>query len=455
MYDLIGDIHGHADELVQLLEALGYEKIQDVYCHPERKVIFLGDFIDRGPQIRQVLEIVRPMIEQRKALTVMGNHELNALAYHTVDPHRPGEYLRVHSTKNEKQHRQTVEQLRPEELVSYLDWFRTLPLWLELEGLRVVHACWDDQAISRIGTAFKNHGEITTAFLESACTKGGSLYDAVEMILKGKEAALPNGVSFQDKDGTVRTSMRTRWYLSPQGQTYRTYALQSDELACDQKLDATVSEQAAPYPSSAKPVFVGHYWLWAQRPALLAKNVACLDYSVAKGGFLCAYRWDGKQNLSDDNFVWVDANPVFEQPTLPGFEADTDQPKESKLASRVHFAKELVVTLAAEGEGADIYRTRRDDGRWQFHAEGTTMTLDAEDGKDVHAWQSTPVLSIEEAVRPFGKTLLCCVPLSVHPDYRIALWRIAQSVARESPEMQGEVWQRQLRKWKRACSALS
>ncbi len=45
----------------------------------ERKVIFLGDFIDRGPKIRQVLEIVRPMIEGGKALTVMGNHELNAL----------------------------------------------------------------------------------------------------------------------------------------------------------------------------------------------------------------------------------------------------------------------------------------------------------------------------------------------------------------------------------------
>ena len=68
MYDLIGDIHGHADELVELLEALGYQKAQGVYRHPERKVIFLGDFIDRGPKIRQVLEIVRPMIEEGKAL---------------------------------------------------------------------------------------------------------------------------------------------------------------------------------------------------------------------------------------------------------------------------------------------------------------------------------------------------------------------------------------------------
>src|SRR6266404_5136285 len=107
MYDLIGDIHGHADELVQLLDALGYKKGRGVYLHSERKVIFLGDFIDRGPKIRQVLEIVRPMIDEGKALAVMGNHELNALAYHTEDSEESGQYLRRRSPKNEKQHRKT------------------------------------------------------------------------------------------------------------------------------------------------------------------------------------------------------------------------------------------------------------------------------------------------------------------------------------------------------------
>ena len=80
MYDLIGDIHGYADELVQLLETLGYQKAQGVYGHPERKVIFLGDFIDRGPKIRQVLEIVRPMVEEGNALAVMGRRELKSKA---------------------------------------------------------------------------------------------------------------------------------------------------------------------------------------------------------------------------------------------------------------------------------------------------------------------------------------------------------------------------------------
>jgi hypothetical protein len=305
MYDLIGDIHGHADELVQLLDKLGYQKAQGAYQHPECKVIFLGDFIDRGPKIRQVLEIVRPMIEEAKALAVMGNHELNALAYHTEDSEESGQYLRRRSPKNEKQHRATLEQFAPQELRSHLDWFRTLPMWLDLDGLRAVHACWDDGAITSIAQALKEHRGLTSDFLHSACKKGNALFTQVEIVLKGKEAALPKGESFLDPDGHPRSEIRSRWYSSPKGQTYRTYALQSDVIPCDLELDASVIAEAVPYPKNAKPVFVGHYWLSAKRPELLADNVACLDYSVAKGGLLCAYRWHGEQTLSNENFVWV------------------------------------------------------------------------------------------------------------------------------------------------------
>jgi hypothetical protein len=309
MYDLIGDIHGHADELVQLLETLGYSKTQGAYQHPDRQVIFLGDFIDRGPQIRQVLEIVRPMIEEGKALAVMGNHELNALAYHTEDPEAPGEFLRRHSDKNVKQHCKTVEQLKPEKLAAYLDWCRTLPMWLDLDGLRVVHACWDERAVVSIYKALCGQGGLTDSLLQSACKKGNALFAPVEVILKGREGKLPDGASFEDKDGHRRCEIRTRWYLPPQGHTYRTYALQSAEIACDLELDKVVIEEAAPYPASSKPVFIGHYWLSAPRPQILADNVACLDYSVAKGGFLCAYRWSGEQQLTNENFVWIRAKP--------------------------------------------------------------------------------------------------------------------------------------------------
>jgi Calcineurin-like phosphoesterase len=245
MFDLIGDIHGHADELIQLLEALDYRKHGTTYRHPDRKVIFLGDFIDRGPQIRQVLNIVRPMVEEGHALAVIGNHEFNALAFHTPHPDHPGTFLRERSEKNTRQHCATMTQLDGGALADTLAWFRTLPMWLDLDGLRVVHACWDEKAINKIERARQENGGISTGYLALANKKGTDLYKAVETILKGKEAKLPVGLSFTDKDGHVRTEIRTKWYKSPEGHTYGSYALQSDPITCDVSLVLRQTDSSA------------------------------------------------------------------------------------------------------------------------------------------------------------------------------------------------------------------
>lgn len=84
-HDVIGDIHGHADELDGLLSTLGYERRNGCHAHPEgRTVFFLGDYIDRGPKIREVLHTVRAMVEGGSALAILGNHEINALRFHTI-----------------------------------------------------------------------------------------------------------------------------------------------------------------------------------------------------------------------------------------------------------------------------------------------------------------------------------------------------------------------------------
>lgn len=55
-YDLVGDIHGHADPLHRLLAKLDYVEDNGIYRHPERTMLFAGDFIDRGPEQREALE---------------------------------------------------------------------------------------------------------------------------------------------------------------------------------------------------------------------------------------------------------------------------------------------------------------------------------------------------------------------------------------------------------------
>lgn len=84
-FDIIGDIHGCFDELHLLLTKLGYEitqasepkglghyKIQNA---PARKIIFLGDLVDRGPKIPEVLRLVIDLVKSGHALAVPGNHE--------------------------------------------------------------------------------------------------------------------------------------------------------------------------------------------------------------------------------------------------------------------------------------------------------------------------------------------------------------------------------------------
>jgi protein phosphatase len=90
-FDIIGDVHGCCDELETLLGRLGYEiaavspgmpsLVSGVaYAHPEgRKVMFLGDLVDRGPRILDTVRLVATMITHGSALCVPGNHDMKLL----------------------------------------------------------------------------------------------------------------------------------------------------------------------------------------------------------------------------------------------------------------------------------------------------------------------------------------------------------------------------------------
>jgi hypothetical protein len=303
MIDFIGDIHGYADKLEELLLKLGYKKSKGTYSHPNRKALFVGDYIDRGPQIRETLKIIKSMVDSESAIALMGNHEYNALCFHFQDT--KGGNLRKHSIKNIIQHYETLKQFhnRQKEYEEYLNWFKTLPLYYEADTFKAVHACWDNNNIEYLKKTLVND-RLTDDLIYQSVKKGTKLNEAINQTLKGKEIKMPDGLFFTDKDGTERTEIRIKWWEDPSKMTYKSISVEPIENLPEQPIELSDLKSLEFYRGDDKKVFFGHYWLKGQ-PRLYKDNVCCLDYSIAKGGKLVAYQFDKEIVLDKRNFTYV------------------------------------------------------------------------------------------------------------------------------------------------------
>ncbi len=231
----------------------------------------------------------------------MGNHEYNAVQFHTSHPDEPGEYLRERNPKNIAQHRAVLEEIerRPGDWQDMLDWFRTLPLAMEGETWRCVHACWHPQHLDALARRGDGWYLPEDRWLAST-RKGEPEHHAVETVLKGPELELKEGASFLDKGGQRRRHARIAWW-QPSPDTLGE-ALLFQNVPQGLNTDARYDNPDHPgYPEDAKPVFFGHYWrnglIQPERP-----NAVCLDYSVGKGDRLVAYRHGGSPTILKDRF---------------------------------------------------------------------------------------------------------------------------------------------------------
>lgn len=324
-YDLIGDVHGCAITLERLLQKLGYKKQKGVYQHPRRRVIFVGDIIDRGPRIREALFLVYNMVQNGNAHIVLGNHEFNAMTYCTKvslpssasTTSTQIEYLRPHTPNNTRQIIETLEQFAhyPDEWKTFLAWFKTLPLFMELgdagmgNAFRVVHACWDHELIAVHKKRFGS-GHFDEQFIQDACVKNSLPARIKQRLTSGIDIPLPEGMSLVSSDGYSRSSFRTKFWVK-RAQTYGELLFQPDPLPPEVS-QAPISKndraQTVNYGLDEPPLFVGHYWLKG-KPKPIADNVVCLDYSAVKYGRLVAYRMDGEQQLQAKKFVWEYVDP--------------------------------------------------------------------------------------------------------------------------------------------------
>ncbi len=198
---------------------------------------------------------------------------------------KPGRFLRDRDAPgNRALHRAFLDEIGEDSLLhrDIVAWFMTLPLWLDLGGVRVVHACWHQESIDALEPLLGPNQTMTEESMRLGSRKGHWVNEALGIVCKGPEIGLSDSTAAQENFGELPQEIRLRWWLADaphlRPRRYRAY--------------------------SGPPVIFGHYW-FAGEPAVISPQFACLDYGVARDGPLVAYRWDGEAELTSEKIVWV------------------------------------------------------------------------------------------------------------------------------------------------------
>jgi hypothetical protein len=151
--DVVGDVHGEIVALHELRRRLGYD---DRGRHPHgRRLVFVGDLGDRGPDSPGTVEWIRDLVEAGRAQAVLGNHDFNALLAAAGGPMKTELSWLFDEARPFHHHGHHVPQalVRGRRRDDILAFFDTLPVALERGGevpVRVVHACWAPDMLDRL-----------------------------------------------------------------------------------------------------------------------------------------------------------------------------------------------------------------------------------------------------------------------------------------------------------------
>ena len=302
MYDIIGDVHGHADELRNLLKNMGYVLKDDCYTHPKRKAVFVGDFINRGPKIRETIILIRKMVEKGSAFAILGNHEMYAVLYYLRDIE--GKYYKKRIPKYQLLINQTLEEFLPfqEEFKNHLKWLRTLPMFLDFGAIRVVHACWDDKNIKLLRENI-TEPKITKTILREIALNSTKFSKSFWETCKGVDFQMPRDLLIFDEEGRPHRSFRMKWWDNPEGKTFKEVSMESRFELPAYTIPSELVKTRIPYPANAPIVFFGHYSL-VEGFGIIRDNVCCVDSGVSRTDRLLAYRWKGEVKLNESNLIF-------------------------------------------------------------------------------------------------------------------------------------------------------
>lgn len=360
--DIIGDIHGEISALENLLDHLGYDAKG---AHPEnRKLVFVGDLVDRGENSWAVYKKVRALMEANVAYCILGNHELNLLI---KDKHFQDGRPKI-KAGNEWFHglielvdKEDLTSIQPqfllrskEERKELQEFLRPLPLVIEAPGIRIVHSCWNLNAVELLKVDQRTPENIHDHY-ETLCKQ--TIGKKVQNYLDTFPDKNPNHLNVK------------KWLLS-QDRSHHLRIFSELTLQNDNPIKVITSGLEKPLNSNQKPymagkkmryvqrdrwwtrymddemVICGHYWRIAPPksgivqtledkkdipPTFLPdegpfhwlgpkRNVMCIDYSVGKrflerhhgattgstGAFLAALRYNRTHINTSTQLVFDD-----------------------------------------------------------------------------------------------------------------------------------------------------
>lgn len=294
--DIVGDVHGEFAAFQSLLHRLGY---RDDGFHPHgRRLVFVGDLCDRGPDSPAMLAWFKQAYERGWAWMVLGNHKLNILADDPKDG--SGWFFDVRAEKDA--HYAPWHCVEEKEKTELRAWLAEQPLLLEREDLRIVHAAWLPSQIERLEEA---KGESLTA-----------QYRRFDAELKHRLQAASWYSDYLYEQAHYAPQAENPDHAPPPMPATARYELERSRLHPIRALTSGVERLAdKPFYAGGRwrgttrcawwddyrddtPVVIGHYWRsWQPSPAAVAaerlllppqpdvwhgarRNVFCVDFSI-------------------------------------------------------------------------------------------------------------------------------------------------------------------------------
>jgi len=290
--DIVGDVHGELAALWDLLAHLGYERSGR---HPKgRKLVFVGDLCDRGPDSPEVLRRVLDWVAGGHAQAVLGNHELNLLR---EDRKAGNGWFFARNHDHAKARFLNCQPLPEHERGDILRAVGALPLVLERSDLRVVHACSHEpslQALHRLPSqaSWARTYDVFETLIEHALAGDHRAQD-IELAWRRIEPLLDDPSAFFEHGEFIP---RDRDLLEVLSDSYEQYQMGNPLRVLTSGIERAI----------AKPYYASHRWRLTERMRWWNEPQ---QHRTVVGHYwrsrFAAPKIEGKPDLVDSNALWL------------------------------------------------------------------------------------------------------------------------------------------------------